>query len=249
MSNEQEKAAEDIFAGVTDKKAKAKGVVETQEEVKQSWDDYVMSLFEGDEVVEEDGNKFVRVDGLRRVAPLVLGDYVYSGPIQVFPSMELDAPGRATVLYKVEFANGQTFTEVADCWWGNTDDKFLPHTVAVASTKAEARALRKALRIKAVSLEEITRKDTAQISRQATQNAVAKKPTDGDTSDEILSDRQDNFINTLCDRAEVDREKFISTVLNIKNPGKLTKRIASEAIDLLNSYTNKTVAIPDSIKR
>lgn len=251
-----DKAAEDIFANVEEKSKKPRGKktvddvveVDVPSSTDPGWNDYLMGLFTEEEVKEENDKKFPYVHGLRRVSELVFGKPLFSGPIQVFPSTDSDIPGRATVLYKVEWEDS-TYTEVADCWLGNTDPMFLPFTVAMASTRAEARALRKALKLKNAAAEELTKVDTAEVSRQALQNAVSTKPTDGNTSDETLSDRQDNFINTLCDRAGIDRAKFISTVLKVTNPGKLTKRIASEAIDLLNGYANQTMNTPDSIKR
>lgn len=255
MTKDDEKAADDIFANVEEKLRKPKGrklenavEVDVPSRTDPAWNDYVMSLFTEDELKEEEGKKFPYVHGLRRVSALLFGEPIFSGPTQVFPPTESDLPGRATVVYKVEFEEF-TYAEVADCWLGNTDQVFLPFTSAMASTRAEARALRKALRLKNAAAEELTKVDTAEVSRQALQNVVNTKPTDGNTSDETLSDRQDNFINTLCDRANIDRDKFISTVLKVTSTGKLTKRIASEAIDLLNGYGNGTLNIPDSIKR
>ena len=48
------------------------------------WNDYVMSMFTDKEMYN--GNPLV--NGLRRVAEVVLGPIVYSGPTQVFPLSE-----------------------------------------------------------------------------------------------------------------------------------------------------------------
>ena len=66
------------------------------------WNDYVMSLFEEDELIE---NRPLSA-GLRRVSELVLGRIVSSGPVQVFPPKEDNGIGRATVVWKVEFEDG-----------------------------------------------------------------------------------------------------------------------------------------------
>ena len=105
------------------------------------WNEYVMSMFTDKEMYN--GNPLV--NGLRRVAEVVLGPIVYSGPTQVFPPQRDDHHGRATVVFSVEFQNGMRFSEVADCWEGNTDDMFCAYAIATASTRAEGRALRKAL--------------------------------------------------------------------------------------------------------
>ena len=103
------------------------------------WNDYAMSLFDPSELIN--GNPLVA--GLRRVAEIVLGPLVFSGPTTVFPVQREDHHGRATVVFTVEFANGSKYAEVADSWEGNTDDMFCAYAVAIASTRAEARALRK----------------------------------------------------------------------------------------------------------
>ena len=63
------------------------------------WNEYVMSMFTSKELY--DGNPLV--NGLRRVAELVIGPIVYSGPTQVFPPQRDDHHGRATVVFTVEF--------------------------------------------------------------------------------------------------------------------------------------------------
>ena len=81
------------------------------------WNEYVMAHFKPNELI--DGNPICA--GLRRVAELLLGDIIESGPEQVFPATDNSGPGRATVVFKVVFnwMNGdsiRTFKEVADVW-------------------------------------------------------------------------------------------------------------------------------------
>ena len=59
------------------------------------WNKYVMEHFRPDELI--DGNPICA--GLRRVAGLLLGEIVESGPDQVFPATDGNGPGRATVVY------------------------------------------------------------------------------------------------------------------------------------------------------
>ena len=63
----------------------------------QEWNDYVMDKFDRKDLI--DGNPTCA--GLRRVAEDVLGDIVSSRPSQVFPSTDVDGPGRATVVFEV----------------------------------------------------------------------------------------------------------------------------------------------------
>jgi len=124
------------------------------------WNDHVLSYFEKSELYE--GRPLTA--GLRRVAELLLGRIVSSRPTQVFAPVSGNEIGRATVVWELVFADGSLFSDVADCWEGNTDDAFCVFNTATAATRAEGRALRKALRLKTVSAEEMTKKNTASIT-------------------------------------------------------------------------------------
>lgn len=235
---------EDLFEEVVEEVKEDTSISRDSEE----WNDYVLSLFTDDEKIIEDDKTVVHVHGLRRVARLLLGPTSFSGPTQVFPSTDPSTPGRATVVYTITFMSGESYSEVADCWHGNTDDGFLVYTVAMASTRAEARALRKALNIKAVSLEEITKKDVKQIAQTTSKAASANKPTDGDTSQEKATDPQMNLIDSLCQRNKIDKDKFFSKELDIRSDGFVSKSTASKAIDLLQAFFKKVEEIPEDIK-
>jgi|TARA_R110002051_G_scaffold231183_4_gene293152 hypothetical protein len=205
------------------------------------WNDYVLGLFEDKELI--DGNPLVA--GLRRVAELVLGPIVYSGPSQVFPVTTDSGPGRATVVFSVEFENGTRYSDVADCWEGNTDDMFCAYAVATASTRAEGRALRKALRLKGVAAEEITKKDTAKIVREASSK---KASSDGDYDDESrMSDAQFNFIDVKCRQLNVNGKSLFKDGFGVEVNRKVSKRIASDIIDQLNEYQRDKSSIKQEL--
>jgi hypothetical protein len=204
------------------------------------WHDYAMTLFTESEMV--DGHPLVA--GLRRVAELVLGPIVFSGPTQVFPVQREDHHGRATVIFSVEFANGIRYAEVADSWEGNTDDMFCAFAVAIASTRAEARALRKALKIKGVAAEELTKKDTAKIVRDISNT---KNASEGEYDDQSrMSDAQYNFIDVKCKQLNIDGEKLFAR-FSVDSGKKVSKKIASEIIDSLNDYQRDKSSIPQDI--
>lgn len=205
------------------------------------WHDYAMSLFNEDELV--DGHPLVA--GLRRVSELVIGQILFSGPTQVFPVQRDDHHGRATVVFTVKFANGSTYSEVADSWEGNTDDMFCAYAVAIASTRAEARALRKALKIKGVAAEELTKKDTAKIVRQI---SSVKESSGGDYDDQSrMSDAQYNFIDIKCKQLNVDGAKLLKEVFNVDHNKKISKKVASDIIDTLNNYQRDKSSIPEGV--
>jgi len=204
------------------------------------WNEYVLGLFDASELV--DGNPLVA--GLRRVAELVLGPIVFSGPTQVFPVQRDDHHGRATVVFTVEFANGARYAEVADSWEGNTDDMFCAFAVAIASTRAEARALRKALKIKAVAAEELTKKDTAKIVREM---SSTKTTSDGDNNDQSrMSDAQSNFIDVKCKQLNINGLNLLK-VFNLDINKKISKKAASDIIDKLNDFQRDKNSIPEDL--
>ena len=204
------------------------------------WHDYAMSLFHEGEMV--DGHPLVA--GLRRVAELVLGTIVFSGPTQVFPVQREDHHGRATVIFTVKFANGIEYAEVADSWEGNTDDMFCAFAVAIASTRAEARALRKALKIKGVAAEELTKKDTAKIVRDI---STTKTTSEGEYNDQSrMSDAQYNFIDVKCKQLNINGQKLFKN-FNVDSGRKVSKKIASDLIDALNDYQRDKNSIPQEL--
>lgn len=204
------------------------------------WHDYAMTLFTESEMV--DGHPLVA--GLRRVAELVLGTIVFSGPTQVFPVQREDHHGRGTVVFAVEFANGVRYAEVADSWEGNTDDMFCAFAIAIASTRAEARALRKALKIRGVAAEELTKKDTAKIVRDISSTKTA---SEGEYDDQgRMSDAQYNFIDVKCKQLNINGEKLFS-VFHVDSGKKISKKIASDIIDSLNDYQRDKSSIPQDI--
>jgi hypothetical protein len=211
----------------------------------KDWNDYVMNKFEPKELI--DGNPVCA--GLRRVAEDVLGTIVSSRPTQVFPATDPDGPGRATVVFEVvidwmDSGHYRTFADVADVWHGNTDDLFCAHPVATASTRAEGRALRKALKVKCLAAEELAKKDIVSIVRQAVQ-----KPTDGEWKEEdAISMPQINFVDAKCKQLNVDVMGFINSGAESYDSIKdISKKTASKMLGVLNEYQTKSKDIPTSI--
>jgi len=214
----------------------------------QEWHDYIMEKFEKRELI--DGNPTCA--GLRRVAEDVLGSIIVSRPSQVFPSTDPNGPGRATVVFEVVFNwmdSGQmrTFSDVADVWHGNTDDLFCAHPVATASTRAEGRALRKALKIRCLSAEELTRKkDVESIVRESVN---AGKTVDGEwNEDDSISDPQINFIDAKCKQLDINVLSFINSGSEqYGSINDISKKKASQMLSTLNEYQNKKRKTPNDI--
>ena len=204
------------------------------------WSDYVMTKFDKSELI--DGNPICA--GLRRVAELMLGTIIESGPEQVFPSTDPSKPGRATVLYKVVFdwmntGYIKTYKEVADVWHGNTDDLFCAHPVATASTRAEGRALRKALKIRALAAEELAKKDIVGIGQATTADW---------NPEDTISNQQVTFINNKCKQLDIDVRKFVNMgSTRYESINDVTRNTAQKMLRQLNDYQQKG-SIPEQIQ-
>ena len=211
----------------TDTKVKDVIMSDAPDMLSPEWSDYVKTLFDPSEMI--DGNPLVH--GLRRVSEQVIGPIMFSGPSQVFPVTSEHGVGRATVVFTVRFANGLECSEVADSWEGNTDDTFCAFAVAIASTRAEARALRKALKMKGVAAEELTKKDTAKIVRQASQ---VTKQSDGEYNEaDGMTSSQAKFLDSKCKQLNINVTKLLHS-LGIDPNRKITKGRASDAIEAVN---------------
>lgn len=209
------------------------------------WNDYVMGHFSEKELF--DGRPLCA--GLRRVAELLLGKIVSSKPTQVFPPSNTgEEIGRATVVWEVVFEDMSVFSDVADAWEGNTDDTFCVFNTATAATRAEGRALRKALRLKTVAAEEMTTKDTAKVVKSMSKAGVVQKAGAEYNSADRVTPNQLGFINTLAERNNIDPSKMFKEVFNVAgSPTKITKAQAHLAIEKLNEYQQNKGDIPSSI--
>jgi len=199
------------------------------------WDAYVMEQFAPHELMDGHPN----AAGLRRVAELLLGPIIESGPTQVFPS-EGNGPTRATVVFSVTFDwndTGKTrkYSEVADVWHGNTDAMFTAYAVATASTRAEGRALRKALKLRKCSAEEICKLDVAKI--------VAEETV------EKISNEQVSFIDSKCKKLDISVIAFINSgEKQYRSIYDVTRETAAKMIKKLTEFTNDKSLIGEPIK-
>lgn len=209
------------------------------------WQDYVMSILQKDEYDEKNGKKFPKVNGLRRVAQLLLGPIVNSGPVTVFPAT--GSKDMATVVYSLSilwtyglrlggwFTEGdlantnysvRTFSEVADSSSDNTPEPFSLHPSATASSRAEGRALRKALQLNTVTAEEMSFMDVPK----------AKTMDSSDMAKELSTDSQHVLINSMCSRMNIDVNKLLKYSGVSQDLSAVTRREAADIIVSLNKY-------------
>jgi hypothetical protein len=166
------------------------------------WTDYVLGLLSDDEKIS--GNP--TTDGLRRVFEIALNCTVVESTSSVVQTPDINNEKRATVVHTVGYylnnaggepnrLNIKTVSGAADVYWGNCDKIFRNHPVAVAETRAEGRALRRALKLRKVVAAEEIAKD------------IEDNP-DHDTVTKITNN-QINFIDVLSKRLNVDCLKLI----------------------------------------
>lgn len=128
------------------------------------WTDHVLSLLSDDEKIS--GNP--TTDGLRRVFELALNCTVIRAESNVVQTPDLNNERRATVVHSLTYILNdgslddslklRSSSGAADVYWGNCDKIYRNHPVAVAETRAEGRALRRALKLrKVVAAEELAK--------------------------------------------------------------------------------------------
>lgn len=208
-----------------------------------NWTDYVLSLLSDDEKIA--GNP--TTDGLRRIFEIALNCRLISSTSNVVQSPDPNNEKRATVIHSLTYILnnalvGQDVNDLnivsvdgaADVYWGNCDKIYRNHPVAVAETRAEGRALRRALRLRKVVAAEEIAKD---IEDHPDQNSVNK-----------ISNQQINFIDVLAQRLNINVHKLLS-MHNIKNDNiyTLTHELAVDIIRMLSKYQQNISEIPDTI--
>jgi hypothetical protein len=205
------------------------------------WTDYVLSLLSEDEKIS--GNP--TTDGLRRVFEVALNCKILSSKSSIVQSPEPNNEKRATVVHSIDYRLNDPSTEVlglnifsvdgaADVYWGNCDKLFRNHPVAVAETRAEGRALKRALRLrKVVAAEEIAKE-------------IEDSP-DNLTVGQI-SNQQINFIDVLAQRLNIDVIKlFKQNNLDSTNIYTVSHDSAISIIRLLSKYQTSADSIPVDI--
>lgn len=209
------------------------------------WHDYVMTFFAPHELVDDGDKKCPTTAGLRRVAELLLGPIVDSRPEYISPVKE-ESLGRATVSYVVKFGSfldgpARVFGDVADVWNGNTDDLFAVHAPATAATRAEGRALRKALKLRGIAAEEICRKLRGSVSDNGGNASIC-------TSEVMATQEQINFLNTKCKKLDMNVMAYVNSGSGkYKSISEVTRDTCIKMIQDLNKISSKG-EVPDSLK-
>ncbi len=179
----------------------------------KEWNDFVLSQFNDDERVEyttSEGRKIdaVRADGLRRVGQKVLGNVLFSGPVdQHIDYNGLKGLPSAWVKYRIviQSYSGQVqeYVSLGDVSYLNTEDTFLGFALTTAETRAKGRAWREALGVKTYAIEEFSgKKNTA---------AAVEEITSADWEDGPTTGAQMRQIKNMCNKLGINTYKFINS--------------------------------------
>lgn len=206
------------------------------------WSDHVLGLLSDDEKI--DGNP--TTDGLRRIFEIALGCTVINSTSEVVQSPDPQNEKRATVVHSLAYAlnnpedgtpnynDVRSVSGAADVYWGNCDKIYRNHPVAVAETRAEGRALRRALKLrKVVAAEEIA----ANIEDDVTGDNVGR-----------ISSNQISFIDVMAKRLNIDVIKLLSAMSLDKNIKSLTHDNAVSIIRELSKHQQNVEDISDDLK-
>lgn len=208
--------------------------VQAPEMGSKEWSDYVISLLYEEEI--QDGAP--KVDGLRRVAQVLLG------PICDSVTRTVKAPNPAnndwcsTVEHNVTFlwmrrdvlyGREVRFSGVADCNQKNTPAKFLAHSSSTAESKAESKALRKALRLKNI------------ISAEEKMEGEVETPSK-------INATQLKAMEVVSEKANIDVGKLISTLFKGRKVDDLVSEEATQVMKQLSEYNQNRDGIPEEFR-
>jgi hypothetical protein len=205
------------------------------------WTDHVLSMLTDDELIA--GNP--TTDGLRRIFETVLNCEVIESIASVVQAPSPENEKRATVVYTLTYVSKdenaredcrtKTVSGAADVYWGNCDKIYRNHPVAVAETRAEGRALRRALRLRKVVAAEEIAKD---IEDHPDGNSVSK-----------ISNNQINFIDVIAKRLDISPIKILTELaIDTSNVYNISHEDGVKTIHTLSGYQTNIESIPEHVK-
>lgn len=173
--------------------------------------DWMSEIKDEEKQTTENGNVVVPVVVLRRLAERagLKRSHAIDGTLQVVQLPD-GTPRNliATVRYEVEFDDGCVFGGCADAHFFNLSDAMRPYVMANCETRAEGRALRKALGLEALAEEEV--EETANVDEMIgeitpTQLALIKKKANQkgikhvDVIKQVCSEERQQEVNSLVE--------------------------------------------------
>lgn len=222
---------EDIVESVVEDKAEMMLEIERPKEYDPEWSEYLLDQLSDNELI----NGAPTVDGLRRITEKCFGEIVESkSDIIETPTSQNNQ--RCTIRHTLtitKYRNTQTISVdgCVDVLYHKTPYPFKDHLVATADTRAEGKALRRALKIKVITAEELQNEDEQEVL----------------SSDEVVNDQQILAINQLCKRINISVSSFVTGEYNTtKKINDLRNLEARLLISKLSEFQRTPKDIPKS---
>jgi hypothetical protein len=200
-----------------------------------AWTQYVLGLFQDDEM---DG-EHPRLEGLRRVAELLLGE-VSREQCELVSAPTMENGERACAKASIVFSDGRIFEALADACPSNCTKDFAIYPVAMADTRAKGRAYRAALKLKrVVSAEEIG----------------VTKDEEVDDANKLINTGQITAIRLLSDRLGISIKKLLDDleISSVVNNGVVDMKYLKhcEGLVVLSNLNNmrQTGHVQEKLKR
>lgn len=210
----------------------------------EGWHEHVMKMFFSCEVTDGHPN----VEGLRRVAQLQIGTIVENvcavvqapNPTNCFTAtafcrMTVNLHNPVNNIFSV------VFQDIADASSRNTPAPFNLHVSSTASSRAEARVLRKILQLnKIIAAEEV-------VPEGALADSVREDEEFG--GPQFITDQQITLVDLLCERLDINPMKYLNSgKRQYKEIGDMPRKTAAEAIEHLHNYEKEKAPIPNAVK-
>ncbi len=201
----------------------------------KGWNDYVMSHFWDEELIEDTNkDKHPNIYGLRRVTQILIGDIVTARCKVVHAPTVQDNTATVEFLVRILDKDGtlKEYSDAADAHMRNLQPPYDLHLTSVATSRAESRVFRKILNLHMISHEEV----------------VSNSPIIT-TNEEFITPQQLSFLNLLSERLNINALKFIESVLKIDIHGNWTKVTYIEAAEMLEKLDKlqRTKSIPEEL--
>lgn len=201
------------------------------------WTQFLLSELHEDELAQtDDGEPVVKVNGLRRLTEKHLGRIVEQN-VNIVQTPNPDNQWTATSVVRVTVEHPATMmltsiSDAADCSLLNSDKKFSKFPTSMATTRAEARVLRKLLKINVVSEEEMLDNDDEDFDNPGG-----------------IQDPQIHMVNAMCTKLGINPQAFVSMGRRkLSDIAEASYREAQQMIQVLNEYQQNVDKIPVDIK-
>ncbi len=201
----------------------------------REWNDYVISHFWDEELIEDiKKDKHPNIYGLRRVTQILIGDIVTARCKVVHAPTVQDNTATVEFLVRILDKDGtmREYSDAADAHLRNLQAPYDLHLTSVATSRAESRVFRKILNLHMISHEEV----------------VSDSPI-MTANEEFITPSQLSFMNLLSERLNINTLKFTESVLKIDIHGDWTKITYIEAAEMLEKLDKlqRIKSIPEEL--